>query len=361
MLLKRTGGTDEQPVFSPKIADFGMVADELSSSSSPSDGVDGGDGTGSVAAHAWKGTYLYMSPEATGMNAEKGYPKGRIATNREEPLFGASDSFSFGVMLLIMMTRDARWFETDGLQLPSIIGKDGKRQEDMKTVATWYFNGKRPQFDGEFLPGLCGLGEEVNVPGHAQLNRRARNDVVFPPATAVLHVLQFSENRDQAPRKDPVFLRHGSSEGPCRGPRENPGGAEHGVGFAGPRLAVCADVDVVAVEKSVDHTRHEVRIQRLVIELGRHHDIRKAEVPAVHRNGPLPPRHPPPGILILRARARACAAGRASRFPRQQTRGGVLRHREERGRRCGGGGQRRGAALFERGCLDLNMQQNGGF
>jgi serine/threonine protein kinase len=154
VLLKRTAGTDEQPVFSAKIADFGMVADELSSSSSPSDGDDGGEGTGSVAAHAWKGTYLYMSPEATGMNAEKGYPKGRIATNREEPLFGASDSFSFGVMLLIMMTRDARWFETDGLQLPSIIGKDGKPQEDMKTVATWYFNGKRPQFEASFPPLL---------------------------------------------------------------------------------------------------------------------------------------------------------------------------------------------------------------
>ena len=154
MLLKRTGGTDEQPMFSPKIADFGMVADELSSSSSPSDGNDGGDGGGSVAAHAWKGTYLYMSPEATGMNAERDYPKGRIATKREEPLFGASDSFSFGVMLLIMMTRDARWFETDGLQLPSIIGKDGKPQEDMKTVAMWYFNGKRPQFEASFPPML---------------------------------------------------------------------------------------------------------------------------------------------------------------------------------------------------------------
>jgi serine/threonine protein kinase len=154
VLLKRTAGTDEQPVFSAKIADFGMVADELSSSSSPSDGDDGGEGTGSVAAHAWKGTYLYMSPEATGMNAEKGYPKGRIATNREEPLFGASDSFSFGVMLLIMMTRDARWFETDGLQLPSIIGKDGKPQEDMKTIARWYFNGKRPQFEASFPPLL---------------------------------------------------------------------------------------------------------------------------------------------------------------------------------------------------------------
>jgi hypothetical protein len=131
-----------------------MVADELSSSSSPTDGDDDGDGTGSAAAHAWKGTYLYMSPEATGMNAEKGYPKGRIATKREEPLFGASDSFSFGVMLLIMMTRDARWFETDGLQLPSIIGKDGKPHEDMRTVATWYFNGKRPQFEASFPPLL---------------------------------------------------------------------------------------------------------------------------------------------------------------------------------------------------------------
>ena len=156
-MLKQIGTDDSGlPLFEPKIADFGMAADDEAATAA----TDDTGGPSSVKDAAWTGTYLYMSPEATGMNAETGYPKGHIAlkmkkdNGQDDPLFGASDTFSFGVMLFIMMTREARWFETDGLELPSFINKQGKPEEDMKTVARWYFNGKRPQFEGGFPPLL---------------------------------------------------------------------------------------------------------------------------------------------------------------------------------------------------------------
>jgi hypothetical protein len=133
-----------------------MAADDEAATAA----TDDTGGPSSVKDAAWTGTYLYMSPEATGLNAETGYPKGHIAlkmkkdNGQDDPLFGASDTFSFGVMLFIMMTREARWFETDGLELPSFINKQGKPEEDMKTVARWYFNGKRPQFEDSFPPLL---------------------------------------------------------------------------------------------------------------------------------------------------------------------------------------------------------------
>ena len=158
-MLKKIGTDDSGlPLFEPKIADFGMAADdEAATAMNPSDGTVG---TSSVKDAAWTGTYLYMSPEATGLNAETGYPKGRIALKRkqmdgqDQPLFGASDTFSFGVMLFIMITRDDRWFATEGLELPTFINKKGKPEEDMKTVARWYYNGKRPQFKDSFPPLL---------------------------------------------------------------------------------------------------------------------------------------------------------------------------------------------------------------
>jgi serine/threonine protein kinase len=160
VLLKKIGTDDSGlPLFEPKIADFGMAADdEAATATTPPDGTVGT--SSSVKDAAWTGTYLYMSPEATGLNADTGYPKGHIAlklkkdTGQDDPLFGASDTFSFGVMLFIMMTREARWFESDGLELPTIINKQGKPAEDMKTLARWYFNGKRPQFKDSFPPLL---------------------------------------------------------------------------------------------------------------------------------------------------------------------------------------------------------------
>jgi hypothetical protein len=96
-------------------------------------------------------------------------------------------------MLLIMMTRDARWFETDGLQLPSIIGKDGKPQEDMKTVATWYFNGKRPQFEASFPPLLrlliegCWGDKQSDRLRFSEIEALLKNETIdwlaAPPAT----------------------------------------------------------------------------------------------------------------------------------------------------------------------------------
>lgn len=150
VLLKKTGTDDSGvPQFAPKIADFGMAADEPEI---PIASAAGDIAHDTVKHAAWVGTYLYMSPEATGLNAEEDYPKGGIVTERADPLFGASDSFSFGVMFLIMITRDERWYWNDGLELPSMINKAGKPEEDMQTIARWYYHGKRPQFVDDFPP-----------------------------------------------------------------------------------------------------------------------------------------------------------------------------------------------------------------
>ena len=142
VLLKQTGTDDSGvPQFAPKIADFGMA-------------VAGDIAHDSVKDAVWVGTYLYMSPEATGLNAEKGYPKGSIVTEPANPLFGASDSFSFGLMFFFMITRDERWYRADGLELPSVINKEGKPEEDMQTIARWYYHGNRPQFADDFPPIL---------------------------------------------------------------------------------------------------------------------------------------------------------------------------------------------------------------
>jgi serine/threonine protein kinase len=121
LLMKTRSGTDGVK-YTPKIADFGMTEAVKQ--------IKQHAGTAGMAAtkQPWIGTYLYMSPEATGLNAENNYFKGRIESTLDtsekdgkggRPLFGASDSFSFGIMLFIMMTRNERWFETDGRVLPT--------------------------------------------------------------------------------------------------------------------------------------------------------------------------------------------------------------------------------------------------
>jgi hypothetical protein len=111
--------------------------------------------------------------EATGLNAQQQYPFGRIVTSSQAPphpdgegkelveeatsdgcdydCFGATDVFSFGVMLYIMFTRSPLWFEDEGLD-PGAVTIKGTVQQDMKQVARWYFNGKRPSFDNLKAP-----------------------------------------------------------------------------------------------------------------------------------------------------------------------------------------------------------------
>ena len=86
--------------------------------------------------------------EATGINAEKDFKFGRIVTDPSDACFGATDVFSFGVMLYIMFTRSPKWYKDEGRPpLPTTKGDDGKPAEDMQQVAKWYFNGERPVFD----------------------------------------------------------------------------------------------------------------------------------------------------------------------------------------------------------------------
>eukprot|EP01046_Picozoa_sp_COSAG06_P006072 COSAG06_NODE_281_length_18447_cov_14.060116_3_plen_1764_part_00 len=178
-MLKKIGTDDSGlPAFEPKI-----VAALWSHEFQTDDGQDEQGWSG------WIGTYQYMSPEATFLNAKEGYPKGRIATKlktkdgHDNPLFGASDSFSFGMMLFIMMTRDLHWWETDNLELP-IITEHGERKQELKTVARWYYGGTRPTFVDSFPPLLrlliesCWADSQSDRPRFVEIEALLKNSEI---------------------------------------------------------------------------------------------------------------------------------------------------------------------------------------
>ena len=84
--------------------------------------------------------------EATGITAEKGFTFGRIVTDPTDACFGATDVFSFGVMMYIMFTRSPKWFNDEGRD-PGTVTIEGVATKNMQQVAKWYFNGGRPGFD----------------------------------------------------------------------------------------------------------------------------------------------------------------------------------------------------------------------
>ena len=91
---------------------------------------------------------LVLPQEAAGINVEKGFKFGKIVTNPSDTCFGATDVFSFGVMLYVMFTCSPMWFNDEGRHpLPTMPGDDGNPVKNMKQVAIWYFNGERPVFD----------------------------------------------------------------------------------------------------------------------------------------------------------------------------------------------------------------------
>jgi 5'-AMP-activated protein kinase catalytic alpha subunit len=175
--------TPEAP-WTAKIADFGAIAVDKHY-------ADPGS--------RWIGTYLYMAPEATGLNAEKGYEKGRVLlklpvlevedeseVKEEHPhsVFGASDWFSFGIVIWEMVTRSAPvqgmgeafqgdliekvWVAADGKEDRSMAYRPGDRsqeqgggagewREDYRAVAKAYYRGNRPQIPDSCPPLLAKL------------------------------------------------------------------------------------------------------------------------------------------------------------------------------------------------------------
>ena len=159
-----------------KLADFGALVSETPTASADGDGQHGG----STQTAQWLGTYLWMPPEATGMNAEKGYPKGRICAEPDQPdsTFGASDWFSFGIMLWEMVTRqlpnegmgeafqgdliDKVWVRANGQEDRTIkhgqsTSGGGQWKEDFRAVAKAYFHGNRPEIPDDCPPLLSKL------------------------------------------------------------------------------------------------------------------------------------------------------------------------------------------------------------
>jgi hypothetical protein len=126
----------------------------------------------SIKTGQWQGTYLWMAPEATGLNKSRGYPKGRVCVDRKAETtaskFGATDWFSFGVMLWEMVVRkmpneglgeafesdriDKVWVNAKGqedysmkLDKTTSSMKGGEWKEDYRHVAIAYYNGNRPE------------------------------------------------------------------------------------------------------------------------------------------------------------------------------------------------------------------------
>eukprot|EP01046_Picozoa_sp_COSAG06_P024420 COSAG06_NODE_1989_length_7901_cov_61.871203_6_plen_1247_part_01 len=162
------------PTWTAKLADFGALVSETPTASAVGDEQHGG----STQTAQWLGTYLWMPPEATGMNVEKDYPKGRICAEPDQHTFGASDWFSFGIMLWEMVTHqlpnegmgeafqgdliDKVWVRANGQEDRTIkhgqsTSGGGQWKEDFRAVAKAYFHGNRPEIPGDCPPLLSKL------------------------------------------------------------------------------------------------------------------------------------------------------------------------------------------------------------
>jgi serine/threonine protein kinase len=166
------------PSWTAKLADFGALVSDTPTCSTAGDEQHGG----STQTVQWLGTYLWMPPEATGLNAQKGYPKGRICAEPDkqtpDSTFGASDWFSFGIMLWEMVTRqlpnegmgeafqsdlvDKVWVRANSQEDRTIkhgesTSGGGQWKEDFRAVAKAYFHGSRPEIPGDCPPLLSKL------------------------------------------------------------------------------------------------------------------------------------------------------------------------------------------------------------
>ena len=114
----------------------------------------------SSGSGGWVGTYQYMAPECTGLNALKDFKYGYLG----QP----ADVFSFGLVMWELYTRDAKWY-SDRTLAEVFVSKSGKEDravarnfetpgglwsQDMRSVAKWYYNGERPNFADDFPPKL---------------------------------------------------------------------------------------------------------------------------------------------------------------------------------------------------------------
>ena len=151
-----------------KLADFGaQTSEDNAEKGEEADQAEAGDQHGqTLKTGQWLGTYLWMPPECCGINAGQGYVKGQVCTDRAKETaaskFGASDWFSFGIMVWEMVARERP--SAEALNLSSIgevwVSKDGKERRDVArgsepeggewtkdflSIARAYYNGTRPE------------------------------------------------------------------------------------------------------------------------------------------------------------------------------------------------------------------------
>ena len=88
---------------------------------------------------------------------DQGCPFGTIITDATDECFGATDVFSYGVMLHTMFTRSEMWFDDEGRD-PGTTTIKGVATQDMQKVARWYYDGMRPALDESPADMLASLG-----------------------------------------------------------------------------------------------------------------------------------------------------------------------------------------------------------
>ena len=198
-VLLANAGTQADPHWICKVADFGMDGDETESS----DGAVTLVRTASPSVKAttsgdWTGTPEYMSPEATGQLK----PTLKIEQ--------AADVFSFAIVLWEMLawhrvrlgfgdaTLQTVWVTEDGEELrgengmPGTTPEDGVpegayQREDMRSVTVWMMKGARPKAEGQsqWPTGLVLLIQAcwTHMPGER---------LTFPQVVRVLQTMQDS-------------------------------------------------------------------------------------------------------------------------------------------------------------------------
>jgi serine/threonine protein kinase/ankyrin repeat protein len=152
-VLLRNTGTDAQPEWQAKIADFGMDAGDLQASTDAEDQLANLHRPGSQNK-TWVGTYEYMSPEATGQDA------GTFGTAGN-----AADVYSFGMLMWEMLfgMRVRKGFPGKEMNHVYVAGV---QTEDLKTVARWMLNGDRPEISEthplplQLLMKACWAGQQ---------------------------------------------------------------------------------------------------------------------------------------------------------------------------------------------------------
>eukprot|EP01046_Picozoa_sp_COSAG06_P051824 COSAG06_NODE_8552_length_2131_cov_1.619094_1_plen_561_part_00 len=241
---------EKTSAWTAKLADFGaVVSEDDKDTAQPTQDVR----QQSAVTEQWLGTYLWMPPECTNLNAENAYPKGIVcdspakAKQDSNSVFGASDWFSFGIMVWEMLKQklpheglgeafseeliEQVWVNESGSEDHSLNPNDytaasrstmklhpssnitGQWAQDFRAVAKAYYRGNRPEITDD-CPALlsklmvaCWQDRQQDRPTSTFMQRLADTRQLpderwlEPPAQALTYD-RFLEQLDLADRQE---------------------------------------------------------------------------------------------------------------------------------------------------------------